>query len=85
MEMDVEERLEALLHYSKVFVLEYSIETWLTRAARKTEVLSSMRTVDLDWLDADDDRRPSASADMQDMSVCVCQGIRAHSDYTQYG
>jgi hypothetical protein len=47
MDMDVKERLEALLHYSKVLVLNYSMNTWKTSAVRKNEVHASMAAVDM--------------------------------------
>jgi hypothetical protein len=61
MDMDIEERLEALLHYSKVFVLDHSMKTWKTSARRMDEVRASMAAVDLEWLNADDDQRPAAT------------------------
>jgi hypothetical protein len=63
MDMDIQERLEALLHYSKVFVLDCSMNSWETSASQIDEVHASMAAVDMEWLDADDDQRPAASAD----------------------
>jgi hypothetical protein len=65
MDMDIEERLEALLHYSKVFVLDHSMKTWKTSATQMDEVRASMAAIDMEWLNADDGQRPAASADMR--------------------
>jgi hypothetical protein len=64
MDMDLEERVAALLHYSKVFVLDTSMNTWKTSPPWMDEVRASMAAVDMEWLNADDDQRPAASADM---------------------
>jgi hypothetical protein len=83
MDMDIEERLEALLHYSKVFVLDHSMKTWKTSARRMDEVRASMAAVDLEWLNADDDQRPAASADTRTCQSAewkdVVEHVRAQS------
>ena len=53
--MDIKERLEVLLYYLKVFVLDHSIKTWKTSVSRMTEVWGSMADIDMEWLNADDD------------------------------
>jgi hypothetical protein len=83
MDMDIEERLQALLHYSKVFVLDSAMNTWKTSASRMDEVRASMAAVDMEWLNADDDQRPAASADKRscqsDALKDVVKHIEAHS------
>lgn len=78
MDMDIKERLEALLHYSKVLVLNYSMNTWKTSAVRMDEVHASMAAVDMGWLNADDDQRPAASADLRTCRSAAWKGITKH-------
>jgi len=78
MDMDIEERLEALLHYSKVFVLDHSMKTWKTSASQMAEVRASMAAVDMEWLNADDDQRPVASADIRTCQSAAWKDIVKH-------
>jgi len=78
MDMDIEERLGALLHYSNVFVLDYSMNTWKTSASRIDEVQASMAAVDLRWLNADDDQRPAASADKRTCQSAAWKDVVKH-------
>ena len=78
MDMDIKKRLEALLHYSKVLVLNYSMNTWKTSAVRTDEVRASMAAVDMRWLNADDDQRPAASADIRRCQSAAWKDIVKH-------
>lgn len=78
MDMDIAERLEAILHYSKVFVLDHSMKTWKTSASRMDEVRTSMAAVDMEWLNADDDQRPAASADMRTCQSAAWKDMVKH-------
>jgi hypothetical protein len=78
MDMDIEERLEALLHYSKVFVLDHSMKTWKTSATQMDEVRASMAAIDMEWLNADDGQRPAASADMRTCQSAAWKDIVKH-------
>jgi hypothetical protein len=78
MDMDIEERLEALLHYSKVFVLDHSMKTWKTSATQTDEVRASMAAIDMEWLNADDGQRPAASADMRTCQSAAWKDIVKH-------
>jgi hypothetical protein len=78
MDMDIEERLGALLHYSKVFVLDLAMQTWKTSASRLEEVRVSMAAVDKHWLDVDDDQRPPASADLRTCQSAAWKDVTKH-------
>ncbi|OAF56354.1 hypothetical protein VC83_06883 [Pseudogymnoascus destructans] len=78
MDMDIKERLEALLHYSTVLVLNYSMNTWKTSAVRMDEVHASMAAVDMRWLNADDDQRPAASVDIRRCQSASWKDIVKH-------
>jgi hypothetical protein len=75
MDMDIEERLEALLHYSKVFVLDTSMNTWKTSPDRMDEMRASMAAVDMEWVNADDDQRP---ADMRGCQSAAWRDMVKH-------
>lgn len=78
MDMDIQERLEALLHYSKVFVLDYSMNSWETSASKVDEVHASMAAVDLEWLHVDDNQRPAASADKRTCQSAAWKDLVKH-------
>ena len=78
MDMDIEERLGAVLHYSKAFVLDHSMKTWKTSASWMDEVRVSMAAVDMEWLNADDDQRPAASADMGTCQSAAWKDMAKH-------
>ncbi|RFU23932.1 hypothetical protein B7463_g12406, partial [Scytalidium lignicola] len=63
MDMDIEEQLEVILHYSKVFVLDYAMQTWERSEDWLDEVQSSLAEVNLDWLHADSDQQPAMGTD----------------------
>jgi hypothetical protein len=75
MDMDVEERLEALLHYS-LFVLQYSIETWQASAARKMEACQACEPLILTG------SMPTTTSGLRSVLTCVhvcyVEGHRKH-------
>lgn len=59
MDVDIRERLEGLAHYSKVFVLESTFNTWQTTSIRLPEVRKELNEANISWLNADNDQRPA--------------------------
>lgn len=78
MDMGLEERVTALLHYSKVFILDYSMHTWKTSQEQMDEVDAGMAAVDMQWLDADDDQRPAASTDTRSCQSAAWKDVVKH-------
>jgi hypothetical protein len=78
MDMDIRERLEALLHYSKLLVLDLAMQTWQPSTEHLREVQDSMRKIDLQWLNADDDQRPLASVERSDNNTTAWKDITGH-------
>ena len=78
MDMDIRERLESILHYCKVFVLDYSMKTWETSTASLGEVHLIMKEVSLEWLHTDDDQRPAVTADTRNCQSVTWQDLVEH-------
>jgi hypothetical protein len=78
MDQDIRARLEALLHYSKVLVLDYTMTTWTASRPRLMEVRGDMAAIDLDWINADDDQRPKANAYRHDCKSEAWKDILKH-------
>jgi hypothetical protein len=65
MDLDIRGRLEGLAHYSKVLVLDLTINTWQPAPIRLQEVQRELNEVNIEWLNADNDRRPAAGMDQR--------------------
>lgn len=75
MDLDIRERLEGLAHYSKVLVLDLTLHTWETTPIRLDEVQKELNKVDMEWLNADDDRRPAAGTDQRTCSSAAWKDL----------
>ncbi|KAH9205104.1 hypothetical protein DL95DRAFT_451397 [Leptodontidium sp. 2 PMI_412] len=78
MDVDIRGRLEALLHYCQVFVLHCTMQTWKTSTVQMDEVRGSMATIDLEWLNADNDQRPPPSADTRNCQSVAWKDLVKH-------
>lgn len=78
MDVDIRGRLEALLHYCQVFVLHCTMQTWKISAVQMDEVRGSMATIDLEWLNADNDQRPAPSADTRNCQSVAWKDLVKH-------
>lgn len=62
MDVDLRERLEAIVHYSKVLVLDGAFSTWSERSERSEwvmEVQSRLNMVSIEWLNEEGGSRPA--------------------------
>ena len=62
MDVDLRERLEAIVHYSKVLVLDGAFSTWSERSERSEwvmEVQSRLNMVSFEWIDDEGGSRPA--------------------------
>jgi hypothetical protein len=78
MDLDIRARLEGLLHYSKVLVLDHTMHSWKTSKSRMMEVRGDMAAVNNEWLNADDDRRPEAIVDNRNCSSVAWKDMLKH-------
>ncbi|KAG4273076.1 hypothetical protein FPRO04_14586 [Fusarium proliferatum] len=62
MDVDLRERLEAIVHYSKVLVLDGAFSTWSERSERSEwvmEVQSRLNMVSIEWINEEGGSRPA--------------------------
>lgn len=78
MDMDLEERLAAILHYSKVFMLDEAMVTWQPPRAHLREIEHSMAAVNLEWLNAATNQRPAASTDRRRCDSAAWKDLEGH-------
>jgi len=78
MDLDIRGRLEGLLHYSKVLVLDNTMHGWEASRSRMMEVRRDMAAVDNAWLNADDDQRPETIMDNQNCSSEAWKDMLKH-------
>lgn len=79
MDMDIQERVEAVLHYCKVFVLDDSMSTWEPPIEQYLdEVQTSMAAMDMEWLNAESNQRPPATADRRTCQSAAWKDVTRH-------
>jgi hypothetical protein len=78
MDLDIRARLEGLLHYSKVLVLNHTMHTWKTSESQLVEVQRDMAAVNNKWLNADDDQRPEVIVDNRNCSSVAWKDMLRH-------
>lgn len=59
MDVDLGERLQAIVHYSKVLVLNNSFLTWSAKSDWVMEVQSRLNMVSIDWINDEGGSRPA--------------------------
>ncbi|KAG7402659.1 hypothetical protein Forpe1208_v016978 [Fusarium oxysporum f. sp. rapae] len=83
MDVDLRERLEAIVHYSKVLVLDGAFSTWSERSERSEwvmEVQSRLNMVSIEWINDEGGSRPAGpSGDGGPVySTAAWQSVVAH-------
>jgi hypothetical protein len=59
MDINLHKRLQAIVHYSKVFVLDYAFSTWLAESGVVIEVQSRLNMVSIEWINDEEGLRPA--------------------------
>ncbi|KAH8654266.1 hypothetical protein BGZ61DRAFT_487145 [Ilyonectria robusta] len=80
MDLDLGERLEAIIHYSKVLFFHQTFSNWEGKPRWREGVIGDMDEVSLDWLDKDDDVRPAPGADKR---ICTSAAWKAFLKHLQ--
>ncbi|KAH8662635.1 hypothetical protein BGZ61DRAFT_462910 [Ilyonectria robusta] len=78
MDIDLEERLRAIVHYSKVLVLDDAFSTWSERPEWVMEVQSCLNRVSIDWINDERGSRPARSSDGPVYSTAAWQSVVTH-------
>jgi hypothetical protein len=80
MDVDLGERLEAIVHYSKVLVLDSAFSTWSERSEWVIEVQRRLNIVSVEWINDEGGSRPAGpSGDGGPVySTAAWQSVVAH-------
>lgn len=78
MDLDLGERLEAIIHYSKVLFFHQTFSNWEGKPRWREEIIRDMDEVSLDWLDKDDDVRPAPGADKRTCASAAWKALLKH-------
>lgn len=78
MDLDVRTRLEALLHYSKILVLDRAFHSWEPRREWLAEVQGELNEVDNTWIGPFGGERPDQSLDQRKCESPAWKDILAH-------
>ncbi|KAH8799363.1 hypothetical protein F5884DRAFT_120041 [Xylogone sp. PMI_703] len=78
MDMDIKERLEAILHYAKVIVLDHAMHTWEVDVGYVDEVHLSMASLDVEWINADSDERPRVETERRRCESIAWESLSKH-------
>ncbi|KAH6973282.1 hypothetical protein EDB80DRAFT_743065 [Ilyonectria destructans] len=78
MDIDLKERLQAIVHYSKVLVLDDAFSTWSERVEWVMEVQSCLNRVSIDWINDERGSRPARSWDGPVYSTAAWQSVVTH-------
>lgn len=75
MDLDLGERLGAIVHYSKVLFFHQTFLNWKAKPQWKEEIIRDMDQVNLDWLDKDDGVRPAPDADKRKCDTAAWKSL----------
>ncbi|KAH7112764.1 hypothetical protein B0J13DRAFT_461143, partial [Dactylonectria estremocensis] len=75
MDVDIEGRLQAMVHYSKVLVLDDAFLSWSENSEWVMEVQRDLNLVDMEWINDENGARPEDSTDERSCSSAACQAI----------
>lgn len=75
MDIGLRERVQAIVHYSKVLLLDLALRTWEGRPRQRSEVINDIDLISRAWLDEEDGRRP---VDTRTCSSDSWRGLLGH-------
>lgn len=79
MDIDIRARIDSLLHYSKIIIVEKSFLSWDVRKRWIMEVQNDLNSIDLSWICAGSGLEPPKDAD--DGRLCESAAWQAMLDY----
>lgn len=78
LDLGLQDRLEAITHYSKVLVLDRALKGLRGNAAWLEEIAGELNQVDNQWLNEDSGPRPDATLDQRRCSSIAWQVMLRH-------
>ena len=83
MDLDIRGRVGAIVHYSKVFVLDYAFNQWgseplegvQVRGGWLKDVQNDLNSMDMNWLNDESGGRPDPSADRRTCSSAAWESV----------
>ncbi|OAL00003.1 hypothetical protein IQ06DRAFT_294373 [Phaeosphaeriaceae sp. SRC1lsM3a] len=83
MDLDIQQRIEGIVHFAKVFLLDFAICTWEPAAAsQQLEVRSELNVVDNTWIGEYGGERPNRGPDNRACTSPAWKSISAHLNRT---
>ncbi|KAH6972647.1 hypothetical protein EDB80DRAFT_758072 [Ilyonectria destructans] len=71
MDVDIRDRIEAIVHYSKVLILDKAFQGWQRGRVGREEVQRDLNAVDNEWLNEEDGQRPDSRLERR---TCLTPG-----------
>jgi hypothetical protein len=78
MDLDIRDRIEALLHFSKVLLLDHAFNSWKPSPESLKEVQDDLNRVDITWIGTHGGDRPDPSLDRRTYDSPAWQHLLTH-------